>query len=128
MKERERKRAKTITADTFDEFDKLYNSTADELAGYDLVISEISPLAVRFYYTITETTSENLADDFMQNNVRCTCSDCPFLQIGTDARRKWFPCAYSKTGETRLDTPACEQFYNEAVAMMRKAAGREATK
>lgn len=124
MKEEVRLRVKTVTASDVKSFDKLYNSTADELAQYDPEAKDIDALTARFYYKESSYTSESLADDFMQHHERCTCSDCPYLEIGTDARRKWFPCKYSPCGETRSDSEACDQFYKEAVAMMRKAAGR----
>lgn len=124
MKEIERLRVKTVSAKDVKSFDRLYNSTADELAKYHPEARDIDALTARFYYKEVETASENLEDDFMQHHEGCTCSDCPFLQIGTDARRKWFPCEYSPCGETRIDASACEHFYKEAVAMMRRKAGR----
>lgn len=122
MKETEKQRVRTISAKTLEEFDKLYNSTADELAMYDPEVKEIDALTARFYYKVNDKVCETLGDDFMQHNVRCTCSDCPFLEIENDARRRWFPCQYATYGETRIDSPACEYFYREAVAMMREEA------
>ena len=124
MKEIERLRVKTITAEDIKSFDKLYNSTADELADYHPEVTEFDALTARFYYKITEKSRECLADDFMQANERCTCSDCPYLEIGTDARRKWHPCQFSKLGETRIDSPACDEFYRQAVRRMREEANR----
>ena len=124
MKERRKKRVLTVSADNYADFDKLYNSTADRLAPYEPETRDIDALTARFYYTETEKVPEDLGDEFMQKNVRCTCSDCPFLEMGTDARRRWFPCEYATCGETKLDSEACEVFYKEAVKMMREKAGR----
>lgn len=124
MRKKETKRVLTITAKSQEEFDKLYNSTADELARYSPETKDIDALTTRFYYTIVDDIAETKEDEFMQENVRCTCSDCPFLHVGTDARRKWYPCEYASCGESRIDSPACEVFYREAVKMMREKAGR----
>lgn len=122
MRQTEVPQVKTISAKSQKEFDKLFNSTARELGASVTDVKAIDGTTARFYYTVTEKQVENLEDDFMQNNERCHCSDCPFLEIGTDARRKWFPCQYSTYGETRLDSAACEVFYREAVKMMRERA------
>lgn len=127
MREIEKRRSKTIAAKTPEEFDKLYNSTADELGQYEPEVDEFQmdgKLYARFIYVERTKIRENLEDDFMQENVRCHCSDCPFIEIGTDARRRWFPCPYSSTGETRVDSPACAIFYQEAVKRMREACNR----
>ena len=123
MREVLKKRSKTIAARDPDEFDRLYNSTADELAKYEPEVEEYmwgDKRCATFKYTETLKFNETMGDDFMQHNVGCTCSDCPFAEIGTDARRKWVPCQYSDLGETRIDSPACETFYREAVRMMRE--------
>jgi hypothetical protein len=127
MKEVVKKRSRTISATDPAEFDRLYNSTSDELAMWDPEVDTFNMngvLYARFVYEEREKIAVTKEDEFMQENVRCTCSDCPFLEVGTDARRKWFPCKYSSCGESRLDSSACEVFYREAVHMMREAAGR----
>lgn len=124
MRKKETKRVLTITAESQQEFDNLYNSTADRLAQYAPETKDIDALTTRFYYTIVEDIAETKEDEFMQENVRCTCSDCPFLQVGTDARRRWYPCEYAPHGESRMDSPACETFYKEAIRLMREKAGR----
>lgn len=123
MKEREHRRVCTISAKTFDEFDSLYNETADRLAKFDPEVRDIDALSARFYYTETEKISESLADDFSQHHQSCTCADCPFLEIGNDRRRKWFTCPYASHGETRIDSEACDHFYREAVKRMRRDNG-----
>lgn len=119
MKERRKKRVLTVSAKDFTDFDRLYNETSDKLAQYDPETKDIDALTTRFYYTETENVSESLEDDFSDHHIKCTCADCPFLQIGNDRRRKWFPCQYSSYGEACIDSPACEVFYQEAVRRMR---------
>lgn len=123
MRQVDRKRSRTIAANSPEEFDRLYNSTADELSAFEPDVEEYmwgEQRCATFKYTETQKICEGIGDDFMQHNVRCKCSDCPFLQVGTDARRRWFPCEYATYGESRLDSPACEVFYKEAVRRMRE--------
>ena len=119
MKERTRNRVLTISAKSYEEFDQLYNETADRLARYEPETKDLDALTTRFYYKETESIAENLADDFEEHHMCPTCADCPFLEIGNDRRRKWFPCQYSTYGQTNIDSRACEVFYKEAVRRMR---------
>lgn len=127
MKERKRARVKTIATRDPKSFDKLYDSTADRLVEYNPEIESFTlgdMFCARFSYQEVDSIPETIEDEFMQNNVRCTCSDCPFLMVGTDARRKTFPCKYAPYGESRIDSPACAVFYREAVRLMREKAER----
>jgi len=125
MKEREIPQIKTISAGSLKEFDKLYNSTARELGTSITDKKDFDETTTRFYYVVTERQAETIGDDFMQHNVVCHCADCPFLEIGTDARRKTFPCRYSPYGESRVDAHACEVFYREAVRRMKEACNED---
>ena len=122
MRRTEFRQVKTISAKTSAEFDRLYNSTARELGANVTDVVDLDSTTARFYYTVTENEPECMGDIFMQEGAYAHCSDCPFCEIGTDARRKWFPCEYSESGQTRLDSRACEVFYREAVKMMRERA------
>lgn len=119
MRRDEIEQIKTISANSLKEFDKLYNSTARELGGAVTRIDDLSETVSRFHYTVGENQIECIGDEFIQQGAYCHCSDCPFLEIGRDARRKTFPCQYAKYGETRMDAPACDFFYKEAVRRMR---------
>lgn len=120
MRQTELRQVKTISAGSLKEFDKLYNSTARELGDRVTDVKDIDATTARFYYTVSESEPEDLGDAFMQAGVYAHCSDCPYCEIGTDARRKWFPCKFSAYGETRLDSNACEVFYKEALHRMRE--------
>lgn len=127
MREVEEKVLETISADSPGAFQKLYNSTMQKLKEYEPVVETYfwnNQRCADFVYVKTTKLAETPEDEFMQHNARCTCSDCPFLEIGTDARRKWFPCRYATYGETRTDSSACEVFYREAIKKMREEAGR----
>lgn len=127
MKEIVKRRSRTICSSDPEEYDKLYNSTSDELAKWDPQVDKFQmdgKMYASFEYVERDQIAETVGDDFMQQNARCTCFDCPELEITDDARRRWFPCKYAEYGETRTDTPACGMFYKMAVAEMRKKAGR----
>lgn len=120
MKEVVKKRVITVSANDFDEFDRLYNETSDKLAKYDPETKDLDRLTTRFYYEVPEKIAEDLEDDFNLHHESPKCADCPFLEIGDDRRRKWFPCPYSTYGQACIDSPACEVFYQEAVRRMRE--------
>lgn len=117
MREMKKKKVLTISAKTLQEYDSLFNETSDRLGEYE--IKDIDDLTTRFYYTETKNVAEDLEDEFSMHHIYCTCADCPFLQIGEDRRRKWFPCDFATYGESKIDSPACEIFYKEAVRRMR---------
>ena len=120
MKEVVKKRVLTVSADDFEAFDRLYNETSDRLARYEPETKDLDALTTRFYYTVPEKVAEDLADDFDLHHESPKCADCPFLEIGEDRRRKWFPCPYANYGQAYIDGPACEVFYKEAVRRMRE--------
>ena len=120
MKEVVKKRVLTVSADDFEAFDKLYNETSDRLARYEPETKDLDALTTRFYYTVPEKVAEDLADDFDLHHESPKCADCPFLEIGDDRRRKWFPCPYANYGQACINSPACEVFYKEAVRRMRE--------
>ena len=126
MKEKTVQQIKVVTAANGADLERKYNSAAEELAKYEITKSDIDlqKLSAYFLYNVNISQPETLEDDFSMHVNACHCSDCPFVQIGTDARRKWFPCPYAATGETRLDSPVCDTFYKEAVKRMREEAGR----
>ena len=120
MKEVVKKRVLTVSADDFEAFDRLYNETSDRLARYEPETKDLDALTTRFYYTVPEKVAEDLADDFDLHHESPKCADCPFLEIGDDRRRKWFPCPYANYGQACINSPACEVFYKEAVRRMRE--------
>ena len=126
MKEKTKQQIKVVTATNGADFERKFNAAADELAEYEpeIKVMEGGGFCAYFMYNMNIRTPETAEDDFNMHKCVCTCSDCPFLEIGTDARRKWFPCQYSSTGETRLDSHACDVFYKTAIKKMREEAGR----
>lgn len=126
MKEDKKPQIKVVTATNGADFERKFNEAAEELAKYDpeVRMKDGDGFCAYFMYTLYIRQPETTEDHFDIQGHACYCCDCPFLEIGTDARRKTFPCKYSKYGETRIDAPACARFYEEAVKMMRERAGR----
>ena len=118
---------KVITAANGADFERKYNAAAEELAKYgpEVKLKAGDGFCAYFMYNVNICQPETLEDNFSIHGNVCHCSDCPFCEIGTDARRKWFPCRYASCGETRLDSEACEVFYKEAVRRMREDASYE---
>lgn len=124
MKVKEIRQVKTIQAATLSGFDDLYNETAKELGTALIDVKDFDALTARFYYTTIAKEQETTGDDFELHGASACCGDCPYLEAKADARRKTFPCAYSTYGETRVDCPACDVFYKDAIAKMREACKR----
>lgn len=126
LKEKTRRQIRVVTATNGADFERKFNEVAEELAEYEpeITMKEGDGFCAYFLYNMNIRFPENESDQFSMQGYECHCSDCPFLEIGTDARRKTFPCKFSKYGETRIDAPACARFYEEAVKKMREEAGR----
>ena len=52
-------------------------------------------------------------DEYEAEGIRYLCKECPYLEIGKDKRRKWWPCKYATYGRAYVDSQACESFYKE---------------
>lgn len=128
MREGRRKQVKVVYEHDPAEYERKCNEIGTQLAQWnpDIETDNVEENGVHYFvaqytYTECENVPEDLGDWFSTNGSGCTCKDCPFLEIGKDARRKYFPCAYAEYGETHMDAPACEVFYKEAVKRMREA-------
>ena len=113
-----------VEADTAEELTERLNAKLKELRYMRDVKTRFDGKIAYISYIESTNVPEDMDDEFRMNGCKCYCKDCPFLEVGTDARRKWFPCQYANGGETKSDSPACEVFYREAVKKMREAAGR----
>ena len=126
MKQKTVQQIKVVSATNGADFERKFNAAAEDLAKYEpeVQLKSGDGFCAYFMYNMNICQPETLEDNFSMHVNVCHCSDCKFLEIGTDARRKTFPCPYAEYGETRIDSPACERFYEEAVKMMREACGR----
>ena len=126
MKEKSKMQIKVVSATNGADFERKFNEVSDELAEYEpeVKMKDGDGFCAYFMYISYIRVPETEEDDFNIHHHECKCCDCPFLEVGTDARRKWFPCKYTEYGETRMDASACDVFYKEAVRLMREKAGR----
>ena len=95
-------------------FQEQYNKTAEELSQYDPEIrieQKSSGHCAYFMYTVHIEDQMSLSDAFRRFGYAHKCMECPFLEIGTDARRKTWACPYSPHGESRVDAEMCEYMY-----------------
>lgn len=92
-------------------FERKYNAVADEVDEYDPEITvqlEGGVYYAIFKYTLHKLVPQTVSDEFTVAGITHTCSECPYLEIGTDNRRKNWPCKYAEYGTASVDQPACE--------------------
>ena len=97
-------------------FERQYNAAGAELAKYDPEIKEGEDNGVfyaLFKYSVHKQAPESVEDIFTLKGIRHTCCECPYLELGTDNRRKLWPCEYADTGITSKDSPACEKLLTD---------------
>ena len=126
MKEKTVQKIKVVSATNGSDFERKFNAASEELADYEpeVKLKDGDSFCAYFMYSLYIRQPETTEDQFSMQGYAAHCCDCPFLEIGTDARRKTFPCKFAKYGETRIDAPACARFYEEAIKMMREACER----
>lgn len=113
--------------DEMDFVTKVNKAIADYEGDYDVAVSY--PAEKVAYITLSETeVSKRLAEaekrwervdkendpvtkEFHDQGIRHTCGQCPYLEVGNDKRRKWWPCKYSEYGTSTCNTECCEYFY-----------------
>lgn len=97
-------------------FERKYNAAGAELAKYDPEIERGKDNGVYyalFTYSVHKQVPETINDVFTIKGIRHTCCECPYLEIGTDNRRKLWPCEYADSGVTSKDAPACEKLLTD---------------
>lgn len=94
------------------ELEKKINKRMQELAGCspELDVDVKARYAV-ITYTSCRDIAETIKDEYNKKGVRFSCSQCPFLEIDSDKRKKRYPCSHSEVGFSRIDSDACEDFY-----------------
>lgn len=119
MYDQTKHRIKVIQAKDPLVFQRQYNEAAEELDKYDPDITVDHEGGVHiayFMYTLHKPVPETLEDEFKLAGIEHTCSECPDLKIGQDARRKTWPCEYAPYGTSTIDTPACEYLLKRLMA------------
>lgn len=128
MKEIVKQRLKVVQSKDPQRFQNDFNETADELEEYDPTIEvkeEGGTHFAYFRYAVHKQLPETIEDEFTLAGIHHHCSDCPFLEIGHDARRKTWPCRYSEYGESNMERPACEVFLRKLMQGAARVRGVE---
>ena len=104
-----------ITADTSEEFQNLFNSKMQELKHFKPTFAFPSDEKFCAYITYIETEDipESLSDVFAISGYYYKCKQCPHMVRPKDRRRKYCPCPISPHGQTHMNSPACEIFYEQ---------------
>lgn len=119
MKYYEVKRYKIIYDNKVTVFEKKLNDAIEDLRDKrpEINISESRPKGFLAYITYLECQKvpETLSDELELRGLQIKCNDCPYIQRTTDARRKRFKCPYAPYGQTYLESPACNKFYEDLI-------------
>ena len=128
MLDENRHRIKVIQAKDPAIFERQYNTAADELDQYDPDITvkiESGVYYALFTYTLHKPVPESIKDEFTLAGIHHTCSECPYLEIGTDCRRKNWPCKYSEYGTANAEGDMCELMLKRLMAGTVRLRGTE---
>lgn len=111
MKTSTYKQIKVITANSGQDFEQQFNDTMKEHAKESPEVVFQKPFIAYITWTASRDVPENVTDEFHLKGIRYKCSECPYLEVGNDKRRKTWPCRYAEYGESCFDTECCELFY-----------------
>ena len=115
MKTITKKKSRTVTAKTGEEFDREFNSISDELeTGFELVWDP-TPMCVHFIYDEQMKIPETVAEELALRGEHYFCKDCPYLQRGKNKREKSHGCKYAPYGTVQEFSPACEFFLKKLI-------------
>lgn len=108
------KQIKVVEACNGAEFQELYNKTAEELSECDVEVEIEHPSkghCAYFMYTLHIQEPKTIKQALNEVGVHHYCCECPFLQMGSDARVKKWKCDQSPYGTARIDDEMCEFAY-----------------
>lgn len=105
---------KVVEASNGNVFQRLYNEASEELSDCDLEIEiqhKEKGHCAYFMYTMHKPEQMTVKEALEAVGIHHTCSECPYLQIGSDARKKKWPCELSPYGSSSIDSSMCEEAY-----------------
>lgn len=105
---------KVVEASNGNKFQELYNEASEELADCDLEIEiqhKDKGHCAYFMYTMHISEQMTVKEALEAVGIHHTCSECPKLEIGSDARKKRWPCSISDNGSSSIDSTMCEEAY-----------------
>ena len=95
MKTVERKHRRVIECANGKEYENLFEKTMDELAKFSpVVIDKLNAEGHCSYieWIETYTVPENIRDEYLLQDVRYTCRQCPFYAVNPDGRKRYHDC------------------------------------
>ena len=115
MKERSVEKVKIVSANTEAEFEDKYNSTIQELSNYtpERLSFSLDSLRAAIVYVEETRVPESVKEEYELDGINFTCAQCPYLERGSDKRRKRWPCKYATYRMSSTDMIACDKFYRE---------------
>jgi hypothetical protein len=109
------KQIKVVEASNGARFQELYNKTAEELEEADVEVEiqhKSTGHCAYFMYTVNIPDKKTLSDLFREVGITHRCYECPYLNIGTDARRRSWDCLRSGY-KAYMDSEMCEEAYRD---------------
>lgn len=109
------KQIKVVEASNGARFQELYNKTAEELSDADVVVEiehKTSGHCAYFMYTMNIPEEVSLSDAFHEAGIYHICAECPYMEIGTDARKRRWYCEKYQCYK-HMDQDMCEEAYRE---------------
>ena len=109
------KGVKYIKANSLEELERLENEAYKELRekGVTKVYTDYERFVVELNYTDKVEEPTSIQEEYELNGIMYTCNDCPYLEKGSDKRRKKWPCKYARYMQASIDSKACEKFYRD---------------
>lgn len=95
------------------QFEEEFNQAMDELKDLrpEIEFNHAQGLCAYIIYQESNETPETVEDEFLLEGITYFCYQCPYLERGSDKRRKTWPCKYDEYGSSRTDSMACEMIY-----------------
>jgi hypothetical protein len=109
---KKRKCCKVLKESDPEIFEHKYAEYADKAQDPIITFSDGYFIAVITWEEILiEDEPRTIRDEYHEQGIRYVCSQCPYLEMDGDKRRKYHPCKHHELGTAHEDHEACEYFY-----------------
>ena len=108
-----------VTGDTAQLLEERLNARLIELHKFEPKLYDLADRRAVIEYKITETSPENIGEEYQAQGVRFTCEDCPYFEPAltgrdmVDRRIKYGDCQFAINGRTRRDASPCDVLWNK---------------
>lgn len=111
MKEIKERRMLCISGKDAADFQEKMNLALDGIDAPEITFPAI-PYTAYVLYTLHRSEPETIREEYEMSGDGCRCAECPYFERTNDMRRKWHICTYHQK-KTRVDSWACEEFYQQ---------------